>query len=164
MRSPQRANLTRTLLPFVAAVRAMPASLARAMVRAAVPSSTSRLTKYPPVGSVQDATFDAPSLFEVATDVVRERVDAPTDAASNGHDEAVALWVAAYGRDDLIPLAEVLTAVADHHMRWRFVHYQAVRRILGDKPGTAGSSGLTWLKRAVDAPVFPALWEVRSVL
>jgi tryptophan 2,3-dioxygenase len=44
------------------------------------------------------------------------------------------------------------------------VHYTAVRRILGAKPGTGGSAGLAWLKRTVEAPLFPELWEVRSVL
>jgi hypothetical protein len=43
-----------------AAVSAIPASFARAMTRFAVPSTTSRLMKYPPFGSVHDATFDAP--------------------------------------------------------------------------------------------------------
>ena len=58
----------------------------------------------------------------------------------------------------------MLAAVSAPHSRWRFVHYQAVRRILGERPGTAGSSGLKWLKRAVDSPVFAPLWEVRSKL
>ena len=73
-------------------------------------------------------------------------------------------WFAAYDDPELTELAEVLAAVSDRHSRWRFVHYQAVRRILGERPGTAGSSGLKWLKRAVDSPVFAELWEVRARL
>lgn len=101
--------------------------------------------------------FDAPSLFEDATAAARRRT---------GQTDVLGAWRAAYVGEDteLHRLAELLTSVADHHYRWRYVHYQSVRRILGDKPGTAGSSGLTWLKRAVDAPLFPELWQLRSEL
>jgi tryptophan 2,3-dioxygenase len=36
--------------------------------------------------------------------------------------------------------------------------------VLGAKPGTAGSSGLTWLRKAVDLDTFPELWTVRNEL
>ncbi len=64
----------------------------------------------------------------------------------------------------LADLAEALIGVAERHTRWRFVHYTSVRRILGAKPGTGGSAGLAWLKRAADTMVFPELWEVRGEL
>ncbi len=107
----------------------------------------------PAVAAQLQAAFDAPSLFDVATGVVRDRT---------GEDDVVEAWLAAYADPELTELAEVLAAVSDRHSRWRFVHYQAVRRILGERPGTAGSSGLKWLKRAVDSPVFAELWAVRS--
>lgn len=107
----------------------------------------------PQVAAALQAAFDSPSLFDVATDVVRRR---------SGRDDVVDAWLAAYDDPELTELAEVLAAVSDRHSRWRFVHYQAVRRILGDRTGTAGSAGLKWLKRAVDSPVFPELWEVRA--
>lgn len=109
----------------------------------------------PEVAAQLQAAFDAPSLFDVATGLVRRRT---------GRDDVVDVWIAAYADPGLADLAEVLAAVSDRHSRWRFVHYQAVRRILGDRTGTAGSSGLAWLKRAVDSPVFPELWRVRARL
>ena len=109
----------------------------------------------PEVAATLQQAFDEPSLFDVATTVVRRRT---------GQDDVVETWLAAYDDPELTELAEVLAAVSDRHSRWRFVHYQAVRRILGERPGTAGSSGLKWLKRAVDSPVFAELWEVRSQL
>ncbi len=65
---------------------------------------------------------------------------------------------------ELAELAEALVRVSERHSRWRFVHYTVVRRILGAKPGTAGSAGMTWLKRAVDQVLFVELWEVRGAL
>lgn len=104
--------------------------------------------------------YRSPSLFDNASAVA---------VARTGAADVESAWHLAYqdgppGRAELAQLAEVLVGIADHHQRWRFVHYQAVRRILGDRPGTAGSSGVSWLKRAVDEPIFPILWQVRSQL
>jgi tryptophan 2,3-dioxygenase len=97
--------------------------------------------------------------------------NAAPDAAPSGPSEPelspelVELWAQVYrGDPELVRLADTLTAMAERHHRWRYVHYLAVRRILGAKPGTGGSAGLAWLKRTIDAPVFAELWEVRNVL
>jgi tryptophan 2,3-dioxygenase len=129
----------------------------------------------PTVYAQLQAAFDAPSLYDAAlaylgrrgqpvpAEVLDRDVREPWEQA---HPEVVEAWRAVYEGNDpsLAELAELLTAVAERHSTWRFVHYTAVRRILGAKPGTGGSAGLAWLKRTVDAPVFVDLWEVRSVL
>jgi tryptophan 2,3-dioxygenase len=38
--------------------------------------------------------------------------------------------------------------------KWQFSHMKAVERILGDKTGTGGTSGVEYLKRAVDRPLY----------
>jgi tryptophan 2,3-dioxygenase len=38
--------------------------------------------------------------------------------------------------------------------KWQFSHMKAVERILGDKMGTGGTSGVKYLKRAVDKPLY----------
>lgn len=75
-------------------------------------------------------------------------------------------WRAVYTgtEGDLIRLAELLVDVAERVARWRQRHYMAVRRTLGAKPGTGGSSGLDWLRKAVDRDAFPELWTVRNAL
>lgn len=45
---------------------------------------------------------------------------------------------------------------------WRFHHLRTVQRIIGGKPGTGGSSGVPFLRRALDLTFFPELYEVRS--
>ncbi|MFI1769181.1 tryptophan 2,3-dioxygenase [Streptomyces sp. NPDC020800] len=64
----------------------------------------------------------------------------------------------------LVALGESLTDIAEGFTRWRTAHVMAVRRILGTKAGSAGSSGLAWLETRAREPVFPELWEVRGVL
>ena len=65
---------------------------------------------------------------------------------------------------DLVLLAELLLDVAERVTRWRQRHLSAVKRCMGAKPGTGGSSGLNWLRKAADQDVFPELWTVRNEL
>lgn len=65
---------------------------------------------------------------------------------------------------ELAELAELLVDVAERVTRWRQRHYASVKRAMGAKPGTGGSSGLTWLRKAVDQDVFPELWSARGGL
>ncbi|MEP6853465.1 MAG: tryptophan 2,3-dioxygenase family protein [bacterium] len=118
--------------------------------------------------------FAGPSLYEAAVATLARRGYAVPPAVlardhrepwTEAEPEVVQAWRTVYADDgELAELAEALVGVAERHSRWRFVHYTAVYRILGAKPGTAGSAGLTWLKRAVDQMVFIDLWAVRGVL
>jgi tryptophan 2,3-dioxygenase len=125
---------------------------------------------------LQDA-YDQPALYDAAVRLLAGRgLSIPAAVLERDVREpwtesdpaVVAAWRVVYldndGENPLAEFAELLTAVAERHSRWRYVHYTAVRRILGAKPGTGGSAGLAWLKRTVEAPLFPELWEVRSVL
>ena len=44
----------------------------------------------------------------------------------------------------------------------RFRHLKTVERIIGGKTGTGGSSGVPFLRRALDLTFFPELWAVRT--
>ena len=46
----------------------------------------------------------------------------------------------------------------------RFRHLLTVHRIIGLKTGTGGSSGVPFLRRALDVRFFPELWDVRTEL
>ncbi|MFI8193324.1 tryptophan 2,3-dioxygenase [Streptomyces sp. NPDC085946] len=62
----------------------------------------------------------------------------------------------------LLTLGELLTDIAELVARWRFDHVMVVRRAMGTKSGSAGSTGLAWLEQRAARPVFPELWEVRG--
>jgi tryptophan 2,3-dioxygenase len=59
---------------------------------------------------------------------------------------------------------EQLIDVEESFQLWRFRHMKTVERIIGYKRGTGGSSGVAFLKRALELTFFPELLEVRTVL
>ena len=61
-------------------------------------------------------------------------------------------------------MAEKLVDVEERFQLWRFRHMMTVHRIIGFKPGTGGSSGVPFLKRALDVRFFPELCDVRTEL
>jgi tryptophan 2,3-dioxygenase len=65
---------------------------------------------------------------------------------------------------DLYQLAEELVDIEDWFQQWRFRHAKTVERIIGFKPGTGGSSGVKYLRTALERSFFPELWDVRTVL
>jgi len=65
---------------------------------------------------------------------------------------------------DAYEMAEKLVDVEESFQLWRFRHLKTVERIIGYKPGTGGSSGVGFLKRALDHQFFPELIDVRTVI
>jgi tryptophan 2,3-dioxygenase len=61
-------------------------------------------------------------------------------------------------------LAEQLVDIEESFQLWRFRHMKTVERIIGYRRGTGGSSGVAFLKKALDLTFFPELLEVRTVL
>jgi tryptophan 2,3-dioxygenase len=59
---------------------------------------------------------------------------------------------------------EQLVDVEVSFQLWRFRHMKTVERIIGFRRGTGGSSGVGFLKQALDLTFFPELFEVRTVL
>ena len=57
---------------------------------------------------------------------------------------------------------EALMDIANNFQFWRFHHLKTVERIIGHKPGTGGSSGVSFLKKAIDSEFFPELIRVRT--
>ena len=57
---------------------------------------------------------------------------------------------------------EELVDLEDNFQAWRFRHLQVVQRTIGHKIGTGGSSGVDFLRRALDLTFFPELYEVRT--
>ena len=57
---------------------------------------------------------------------------------------------------------EELVDLEDNMQLWRFRHLKVVERTIGHKRGTGGSSGVDFLRRALDLTFFPELYAVRS--
>ncbi len=57
---------------------------------------------------------------------------------------------------------EALVDVEDNFQLWRFRHLKTVERIIGSKTGSGGSSGVPFLRKALDLTFFPELYAVRA--
>ncbi|SOD74055.1 tryptophan 2,3-dioxygenase [Jatrophihabitans sp. GAS493] len=64
-------------------------------------------------------------------------------------------WAAYEACEELVDLEE-------NFQLWRFRHLKTVERVIGFKPGTGGSSGVDFLRRALDLTFFPELFAVRT--
>jgi tryptophan 2,3-dioxygenase len=105
------------------------------------------------------STMARPSLFDsllryLATQGYRPDDDGPARAI-----------LAAY-RDDGEPaqVCERMIDLDEGVMEWRYRHVQMVRRTIGDRTGTGGSSGARYLASTLLQPAFPDLWAVRTQL
>ena len=77
-------------------------------------------------------------------------------------------WATIYGDPEkyfeLYELGEKLVDIEDAFQLWRFKHMYTVQRIIGNRMGTGGSSGVPFLKKAIDTSFFPELFAIRTDL
>jgi tryptophan 2,3-dioxygenase len=63
---------------------------------------------------------------------------------------------------DLYEACEELVDLEENFQLWRFRHLRTVMRTIGFKQGTGGSSGVDFLRRALDLTFFPELFALRT--
>jgi tryptophan 2,3-dioxygenase len=59
-------------------------------------------------------------------------------------------------------MCEKLVDVEENFQLWRFRHVKTVERIIGFKRGTGGTAGVAFLRRTLEAALFPELIDVRT--
>jgi tryptophan 2,3-dioxygenase len=59
---------------------------------------------------------------------------------------------------------EELVDLEENFMTWRFRHLKTVERLIGTQRGTGGSSGVAFLRQALDRSLFPELYAVRDAV
>ncbi|BBD79359.1 tryptophan 2,3-dioxygenase [Aerosticca soli] len=94
-----------------------------------------------------DRDFSLPHVADPALLAVFERIYGDTDR---------------YWRE--YALCEDLVDLETQFQLWRFRHLRTVQRIIGFRRGTGGSSGVSFLKKALDLEFFPELFAVRGTL
>jgi tryptophan 2,3-dioxygenase len=123
-----------------------------------------------------EAAYHAPSLYDEALHLLARR-GYPVPAAVlsrdvtqpyEAHTGVEAVWEEIYRHSDehfdLYELAEELVDLEDAFQQWRFRHMKTVERIIGMRSGTGGSSGVSYLRKALERSFFPELWSVRTKL
>jgi tryptophan 2,3-dioxygenase len=128
----------------------------------------------PWVHELVDAALRAPSLYDAALHLLLERgLDIPRECVKRDYaepyeprPEVEEAWARVYHgrreRPDLYAFAEALCELNYQYSRWRTTHLLTVERIIGYKPGTGGTAGVTWLRKVAEHRFFPELWAVRS--
>jgi tryptophan 2,3-dioxygenase len=97
-----------------------------------------------------------------------ERVDRDWREPYEQHPGVVAVFKDIYedtGRYwEAYDMCEKLVDVEENFQLWRFRHLKTVERIIGFKRGTGGSSGVAFLRKALDFRLFPELIDVRTYI
>ncbi|GAA5534268.1 tryptophan 2,3-dioxygenase [Deinococcus aluminii] len=122
------------------------------------------------------AALHAPSVYDLTLRLLAARgLPIPAEVLERDftqppteHPAVLDAWLTVY-RDteqywDLYELAEKLLDVEDNFRAWRFNHLTTVERTIGFKPGSGGTSGVGYLRRALSIVLFPELWQVRTAL
>jgi tryptophan 2,3-dioxygenase len=122
------------------------------------------------------ALLEKPSLYDEVISKLSESgfaidesvLDRDVTLPYEPNDSVTAAWLSIYRDSDsnfeLYELAEKLVDIEDSFQQWRFKHMYTVQRIIGDHMGTGGSSGVPFLKRALETSFFPELISLRSQL
>jgi tryptophan 2,3-dioxygenase len=128
----------------------------------------------PEAHAMLTATLDAPTVYDaflrllarrghpvppqiLDRDVRRAWVEAPelVPVYKAIYEDTSTYWVEYATCEDLVDLE-------DAFQLWRFRHLRTVQRTIGFKSGTGGSSGVAFLRRALDLTFFPEIYAVRT--
>jgi len=100
--------------------------------------------------------FDIPQAYlERDWSQPYEASEAVRDAWLKAYQDTSTYW-------DIYALAEKLVDVEDNFQQWRFRHMTTVKRVIGFKRGTGGTSGVGYLSKALQLKFFPELWTLRT--
>ena len=107
-------------------------------------------------------------LSAVGFDIDEEKLERDFSQPYEANDSVQAAWHTIYTNPEsyfeLYELAEKLVDIEDAFQNWRFKHMYTVQRIIGNRMGTGGSSGVSFLKKAIDVSFFPELFALRTEL
>ncbi|MEM7431021.1 MAG: tryptophan 2,3-dioxygenase family protein [Pseudomonadota bacterium] len=120
--------------------------------------------------------LDAPSLYDVVLrklrasgfDIDDDRIERDFSEPYDANASVQQAWLTIYNDPDkyfeLYELAEKLVDIEDAFQNWRFKHMYTVQRIIGNRMGTGGSTGVPFLKKALETSFFPELFALRAEL
>jgi tryptophan 2,3-dioxygenase len=123
---------------------------------------------------VLKAALESPSIYDeflrylyrVGHRVPLERVERDWTERYEHHRGVVEVLEVIYKHPDeywaAYEICENLVDIEANFQSWRFHHMKTVERIIGFKPGTGGTAGVAFLRKALDISFFPELIEVRT--
>ena len=130
----------------------------------------------PAIHTALAAVLDAPSIYDEflrhlarrGLAVPRECIERDWSLPHQRNAVLIEVFREIYERPrehwDAYEMCEKLVDVEEYFQLWRFRHLKTVERIIGFRRGTGGSSGVGFLKQALDLTFFPELLDVRTGL
>ncbi|MBT8136865.1 MAG: tryptophan 2,3-dioxygenase [Gammaproteobacteria bacterium] len=127
-----------------------------------------------PAGEILNEWLNRPSIYDEflrhlhrkGHNVPAERVNRDWGEPYVSHPGVVEVFKRIYENPqrywDAYDVSEKLVDLEENFQLWRFRHMKTVERIIGYKKGTGGSSGVPFLRRALEMRFFPELLEVRT--
>jgi tryptophan 2,3-dioxygenase len=121
-----------------------------------------------------ERSLRSPSLYdEVLRLLSRRGFNLPAEAIDRDFTmpyqpskQVAAAWLSVYHNSEkewqLYELAERLVDLDYKFQLWRFAHVKTVERIIGNKRGTGGTGGVSYLTKALELRFFPELWTIRT--
>ncbi len=121
-------------------------------------------------------TFERPTLYDeylrylarAGLPIPRAVLERDVTQPHQRHPEIVATFKTIYTAPEThwaaYQLAEKLVDVDEAYSLWRYRHLKVVSRVIGQKRGTGGTSGVSYLEKIVGNVYFPELWDVRTEL
>ena len=130
----------------------------------------------PAVYEELDRILEEPSLYDVVLrklsavgfDIDEHKLERDFSLPYDANESVQTAWHTIYSDPEkyfeLYELAEKLVDIEDAFQNWRFKHMYTVQRIIGNRRGTGGSSGVPFLKKALETSFFPELFSIRTDL
>lgn len=121
-----------------------------------------------------EAALKSPSLYDSVIALLARReltidqsaLDRDWSQTYTENESVIDAWRQIYEdagpHNELYQLGEQLMALDQQFSLYRWRHFITVERIIGNKPGTGGSSGVKWLEAVTKHRFFPELWAIRT--
>lgn len=131
---------------------------------------------YPQLSAILQTELERPSLYDETLRLLARRgYQLDNEVLERDwtqpykHNKSVEqAWLEVYRHPNdswnLYEMAEELVDLEDSFRQWRFRHMTTVKRIIGFKRGTGGTSGVGYLNEVLEIELFPELWHVRTAL
>jgi tryptophan 2,3-dioxygenase len=128
----------------------------------------------PPAQKLLIEALDAPSIYDeflrylyrhghdVPVEILQRDVTLPYEYNADLVPMFVNIYENADDQWEAYEACEELVDLEENFQLWRFRHLKTVQRVIGSKRGTGGSSGVGFLRAALDLTFFPELYAVRT--
>jgi tryptophan 2,3-dioxygenase len=100
--------------------------------------------------------------YKIPDAVLSRNVRLPHELNEQVVDEMLAIYKNPAAHMQLYVLLEALLDVDEKIELWRYRHVAMVKRMIGTRSGTGGSSGAKYLSSTLTKRCFPEIWEVRN--